>query len=346
MKGKEMMNYGLLKTLDRGGSARLLVGLCLAMIWSASMNAESPTVGYSQGRLKQAPAPVVRAAKKLTLHLPGKVPLTLVRIKAGSFQMGSPAEEGSRLDSRHRVVISDEFFLGRVEVTQGQWRAVMGSNPAHDYGVGDECPVYNVSWNDIAGPDGFLDKLNQYLESTEQGVTVSLPSEAQWEYACRAGTTTRWYFGDSLGEDDSEGDPLAGAMPGNRSDYMWFNANSNMPSGSSATSSGNPAGKIDPSRPQGPHPVGLKRPNAWGLYDMSGNVAEWCHDWFHDSYAEAPTDGAAWLNPAGRERVTRGGSWSSKYVFYTRSAHRFSAAPDGRFPYLGFRLAAVVGESE
>jgi formylglycine-generating enzyme required for sulfatase activity len=247
---------------------------------------------------------------------------------------------------RHTVAIDRAFYLGQMEVTQGQWRAVMKSNPAKDYGVSDELPIYNVSWSDIAGGDGFLDKLNTYLKSTEQGVTVCLPTEAQWEFACRAGTTTRWYFGDSLEGDDYGTDALAGAMPGNRSDYMWFNANSNVPSGSSATSSSNPSGKIDPNLRQGPQPVARLRPNGWGLYDMSGNVAEWCQDWYHDNYVGAPDDGSAWLKPVGTNRVTRGGAWSSKYVYYTRSAHRFHAAPEGRFPYLGFRLASFASGNQ
>ena len=186
----------------------------------------------------------------MTAMLPGNVPLELVRIPAGSFQMGSPDTERSRRGDEgpvHPVGIAYDFYLGKYEVTQAQWLAVMGSWPgdAPNYGVGDNYPAFYISWDNARN---FITALNTHITATGQGpATMRLPSEAEWEYAGRAGTQTRFYFGDSLGVGDTVEDD------GVRSLYMWYGGNNS---------------------PKGSKPVGCKLPNAFGLYDMSGNLCE------------------------------------------------------------------------
>ncbi len=223
-------------------------------------------------------------------------PLTgmeFVLIPGGSFMMGSPDNEEGRYDNegpQHRVTLKP-FYMMTTEVTQKMWVEVMGSNPS--YLKGDNLPVEKVSWNDC---QEFLKKLNQ----RDPGKGYRLPTESEWEYACRAGTTTRYYTGNS--EQD-----LARAG--------WYLGNSDLKT----------------------HPVGQKTPNAWGLYDMHGNIWEWCEDRYHDSYNGAPIDGSAWLTPAGSYRVLRGGCWGNVTEF-CRSAYRRSNTPDNRNHSSGFRV--------
>ena len=216
--------------------------------------------------------------------------ITFVWIPRGSFVMGST--EGFESEKPvHRVMLENGFWLGRFEVTQAQWRAVAGTNPSH-FTDGGNFPVEMVSWDDC---QDFIHKLNS------SGVGVfRLPSEAEWEYACRAGSTTEYYFGD----DES--------LLGN---YAWHGGN-----GKRMT-----------------HPVGEKMPNTWGLYDMLGNVFEWCQDSWHDSYTSAPADGSAWEVPRERSRVLRGGS-SSLPPGVCRSADREGLTPGYRHEFAGFRL--------
>ncbi len=249
-----------------------------------------------------------------TLLLPGDVPLELVRIPAGSFQMGSPDTEHNRYINEgpiHTVTIAYDFYMSKYEVTQQQWLAVMGSSPggyAWNYGQGDTYPAYYVSWDDA---QAFITALNTHITNTGQGpATVRLPSEAEWEYACRAGTQTRFYFGDLLSVgDECEDDGI-------RSQYMWYCGNDDS---------------------YGSKPVGGKLPNAFGLHDMSGNLLEWCQDWLHSSYTDAPADGSAWESPTDSGRVIRGGYWY-RYAQYCRSAFRYGIWPDDRYGSLGFRL--------
>ena len=252
-----------------------------------------------------------------TLWLPGEVPLILVKIPAGTFQMGSPDTERNREAGEgpvHGVTIGSEFYLGKYEITQAQWLALMESwpttAPPASLGAGDDYPAYYVSWEDARD---FVDALNAHIVATGQGpANVRLPSEAEWEYACRAGTQTRFFFGDSLAVDDGCEDD------GVRGTYMWFCPNSETPAGT--------------------RPVGTKLPNAFGLHDMSGNVYEWCEDDWHDTYAGAPTDGSPWVDePRNANRSYRGGRWYND-ARYCRSATRFPIGAGYRGE-IGFRIA-------
>ncbi len=244
-----------------------------------------------------------------TILLPGDVPLEMVRIPVGTFLMGRyPGEQDSRdsEDPRHEVTIGYDFWMGKYTVTKRQWTAVMRTNPwAGQIWVLDDpdSPAVYVSWNDA---QDFIAALNAHIVTTGQGVgNVRLPSEAEWEYACRAGTTTRFYWGD---------DPDYTQL----NDYAWHR--------------GNREGTYA-------HVVGQKLPNAWGFYDMSGNVWEWCEDNWHGNYNGAPADGSAWVDsPRGSNPLFRGGGWSTPSL--CRSAYRnFIDHPSATSYLSGFRLA-------
>ena len=214
-------------------------------------------------------------------------------IPAGSFMMGS--EEDSDEQPVHQVTITNSFYLGIYEVTQAQWVVVMGSNPS--YLTDDSRPVEQVSWYDV---QDFIAQLND-LEGTDK---YRLPTEAEWEYACRAGSTTAYCFGD----DESQ-----------LTQYAWYRRNAFAPT----------------------HPVGQKLPNAWGLYDMPGNVWEWCADWYGSNYYSS-SPGVDPQGPgSGSDRVMRGGSWLSG-AGACRSAYRYWNVPDYRDSSFGFRLARIT----
>ena len=225
---------------------------------------------------------------------------TLVSIPGGTFQMGSTLNPSEM--PIHEVTLPS-FEIGAYEVTQTQYLAVMGTNPSFwiSYPGSDNNPVETVSWYDARAFCTALSALT--------GRTFTLPSEAQWEYACRAGTTTLYSYGDS--------DALLG-------NYAWWWYNSDGTGG-----------------PYGTHPVGDKLPNNWGLYDMMGNVWEWCLDSWHTNYTGAPTDGSAWEPETGTYRIIRGGSWNNSTPEAFRSAFRNNYNPDGRNNNLGFRVLAV-----
>jgi len=245
-------------------------------------------------------------ANEETIMLPGNVPLEMVWIEPGTFMMGSkfsPQETASRFCGKaeffedehpqHKVRITQGFWMGKYEVTQAQWQTVMGNNPSRF--KGDRNPVESVSWNDC---QEFVIKLGQ-----KAGAAFRLPTEAEWEYACRAGSTTAYCFGDDASR---------------LGDYAWYDDNSGKQT----------------------HPVGQKKANAWGLYDMHGNVWEWCEDWYHaDFYSKSPERDP--LNTStGDNRVLRGGSW---YISagYCRSANRGRDCPTDTFSSLGFRVVCV-----
>ncbi len=219
----------------------------------------------------------------------------MVVIPAGSFAMGSNEDASER--PVHRVNVPS-FLIGKTEVTQGQWKAVMGSNPSLFSRCGEDCPVEQVSWNEA---QQFAQRLSQ-----KTGKQYRLPSEAEWEYAARAGTSTKWSFGDNESQ---------------LGDYAWFRDNSQSET----------------------QRVAQKRPNAFGLFDMHGNVWEWTQDCWHDNYTGALTDGRAWTTGcSGSFRVLRGGSWSGNPAIL-RSAVRGGNTPDDRSGLSGgLRLARTL----
>jgi len=250
--------------------------------------------------------------------------MKLVLIKPGTFMMGSPADEPGRFDreKRHKVTLTAGFYLQTTPVTQRQWQAVMGKNPSRFTGCGPNGPVENVNWMDARS---FIHKLNE-MEGTK---LYRLPTEAEWEYACRAGTTTTIYTGplEILGERNAPAlHPIA-----------WYGGNSGVDYDGGEKSSGWREKQFEYKR-AGTHPVGLKRPNAWGLYDMLGNVNEWCEDWGGE-YPDGPV-----VNPTGPTknrgdgRVFRGGSW-----YYAargcRAAYRKYYRRDIPGGHVGLRLA-------
>ena len=258
-------------------------------------------------------AEAVRATGTVkTLILPGGATMEMIYVAPGSFTMGSPETEEDRYgdETQHRVTLTKGFWLGKYPVTQLQWKSVMGSNPSYfqrsffskifrgDTGVVEfeQCPVESVSWNDC---QEFIRKVNAEAERQFDG-EARLPKEAEWEYACRAGSTGAF------------------AGTGNLDSMGWYWVNS--------------GGKT--------HPVVQKNPNAWGFYDMHGNVCEWCNDWYGSYPGGIVTDpaGAA----SGGFRVLRGGGWYG-YARDCRSANRFRYFPGFRDWNSGFRLARSAG---
>jgi formylglycine-generating enzyme required for sulfatase activity len=241
-------------------------------------------------------APVAPAASKSALKtFTNSLGMEFILIPAGSFMMGDVFDGAYDDESPvHRVKISRPFYLGKYAVTQEQWVAVTGKNPS----VIKERkhPVETVSWDEV---QTFIQRLNE-PEGTNR---YRLPTEAEWEYAVRAGTTSAYSFGDNANQLEH---------------YAWYEDNSNKQT----------------------HPVGQKQPNPWGLYDMHGNVWEWVQDWYGEYSQSAVTDPTG---PSGGDgRVLRGGSWSSN-ARYLRSANRSNYAPDNRYECLGFRLALSPG---
>jgi formylglycine-generating enzyme required for sulfatase activity len=238
--------------------------------------------------------------------------MKFVYVEAGSFIMGSPVNEAGREEdeTRHWVHISQGFYISATEVTQGQWKQIMGANPSAYPELGDNGPVDQVSWYDC---QEFIDRLNR----KENTSTYRLPTEAEWEYACRAGSTTAFAGGDIPEISCNIIDHLDAVA--------WYCGNSGFR----------------------PHPVGTRQPNAWGIYDMHGNVHEWCEDrcdWLNawsrrvhvitDTYRNNIADP---LSTAGERRVFRGGSWNQS-TQYARSADRGCFLPGLRRTDIGFRI--------
>ncbi|ASC69523.1 hypothetical protein XM38_004500 [Halomicronema hongdechloris C2206] len=241
------------------------------------------------------------------------IKLDLVHIPGGEFLMGSPAGEKGRSDDegpQHRVQVP-EFWMGKFPVTQAQYQAVMGENSSRFSENGSNRPVESVSWHDAVA---FCEKLSE-LTSRD----YRLPTEAEWEYACRAGTTTPFYFGPTITTE----------LANYRGTDLTYEGN---------TFPGNygqgPKGDFRQQTTE----VGSFPANAFGLYDMHGNVWEWCQDVWHSSYAGAPRDGSAWLEGGNQDlRLLRGGSWAFHPTF-CRAACRFLLLPDGRLDSRGFRV--------
>ena len=226
--------------------------------------------------------------------------MKFVYVEPGTYTMGSPKYERGRVGSerQHQVSLTNGFYIQTTEATQKQWQAVMGINPSYFKTGGDDYPVEHVSWNDT---QDFIDLLNK-----REGVhKYRLPTEAEWEYVARAGSTSRFSYGDS----DSQ-----------LSEYAWFEDFSENET----------------------HQVATKKPNDWGLYDTHGNVWEWCQDWFGDYPSEAVKNPKG--PSLGTERVVRGGSWNTPERF-CRTAFRYGITPGNRNGDMGFRLVMDAGKN-
>lgn len=208
-----------------------------------------------------------------------------------------PAVEGCNIIGNSRVCFT-AFGIGKFEVTQGQWKKVMGNNPSHFSRCGDNCPVENISWHDV---QQFIQKLN-----IQSGTNYRLPTEAEWEYACRAGGNHE-YCGSN-----------------NSNAVAWYGAYAAYGKGTSGKST---------------NPVGQKQANAWGIYDMSGNVWEWVYDWYGDSYPRGSKDPQG--PPTGTQRVMRGGSWYSNIAYLPVSFRQYEL-PSSRLNFIGVRLVVPV----
>lgn len=253
---------------------------------------EAPEARAAQDKIYQWEIVAEPEAGKTFKDCPGCP--EMVELPAGSFAMGSNNGEPDE-KPLHNVTIAQPFAIGKTEVTQKQWQAVMGNNPSYFTDCDDTCPVEQVSWNDV---QAFIKKLN-----ARTGRQYRLPSEAEWEYACRAGNQQEY-----CGSDTADS-------------VSWNSVNS---------------GRFLFNRP---HPVASKQANAFGLYDMSGNVWEWVEDNYHDNFNGAPEDGSAWMN--GSMHVLRGGSWGSDPKFGRAAARSKFSANYSHFGY-GFRLAQTL----
>ena len=243
-----------------------------------------------------------RPRETITVDLGGGVKMEFMSMPAGRFMMGAaPGEDGAYADEspQHAVIIDKDVWLGKYEVTQAQWQRVMGNNPSTFQEAGPSAPVDSVTWDDCIV---FFEKLNALLAANTNGPALKgfrLPTEAEWEYACRAGTTTRFSGGGNDGE---------------VTDFAWCAANSENTT----------------------HPAGQKKPNAWEFYDMQGNVWEWCSDWY-GAYTENSEKNPTG-QPHGASRVLRGGSWAG-YPLSTRSGRRFFSLPSVTTQEFGLRAA-------
>ncbi len=257
-------------------------------------------------------------------------------IPPGVFDMGSPEDEPGRYDDEgpvHPVTIAYGFWMFDTPCTQALWQAVTQTNPSEF--KSPMRPVETVDFEDVRT---FIDRLNRQIE----GLDLTLPSEAEWEYACRAGTTAATYAGPMriLGEANAPIlDPIA-----------WYRGNSGVDFDlENGWDSSAWAEKQYPHSVAGTQPVKLKRANPVGLYDTLGNVWEWCADTWHHDYSGAPADGSAWIDPAletGARRVVRGGSWNGGRARGVRAACRSRDGPADCLNDLGFRCARVQSASE
>ena len=267
----------------------ILVGSHKVEIKKDGYAPDSKTVSILEGQTATLSGELTTG--RITIPVKDGISIDMVRVEAGTFTMGATAEmKDPYIDEKptHQVTLTNDYYIGKNEVTQALWQAVMGNNPS--WFKGDNLPVEQVSWDDC---QDFLSKLNLIT-----GKTFRLPTEAEWEYAARGGNKSRGY-------------QYSGSN--NISDVAWYTANSGRKT----------------------HAVGTKQPNELGIYDMSGNVWEWCQDWkgFYSSFSQVNPTGA----DSGSDRVYRGGSWSY-FASLCRSSCRNSYSPDGRYSSLGLRL--------
>ena len=282
-----------------------------ALVWFTSSLFKNPEV-YPSGRSTDA---VVLDS----LPDDPTVGMEFAVIPSGNYLMGSPASESGRDadESQHRVYI-DSFELMTTEITQDMWEFVMDldirdqrryANPSWSLaGEGANYPVYYVNWHEC---QEFITRLNE-LDSENN---YRLPTEAEWEYAYRAGTTARYYWGHSDSESEMK-------------QHCWYENNADQEEWTSPHASRS-----------GTQPVGTKSPNSWGLFDMSGNVYEWCEDVYAGDYSQCPVNGTAYTG-SGTQRINRGGGWISRTKF-CRSSFRNSDTPDFRSNCIGFRIVRI-----
>ena len=284
----------------RGGSRNYTAPYCR----SASRDGDTPT-GSNFGIGFRVALTTVPVSKDMTIPLAENVNLKLIWINPGTFKMGSPKDELGRENNEtlHQVTLTKGYWLGRYEVTQAQYEAVTGKNLSNWKGA--DLPVECVSWNDATEFCNKLTEIEKVAGRLPEGYEYTLPTEAQWEYACRAGTTTALNNGKNLSSEWEcpEMDEVG-----------WYRYNSFSKT----------------------HPVGQKMPNAWGLYDMHGNVWEWCLDCYGDYPTSSVTDPKG--PSTGSYRVIRGGGWDI-YAPYCRSAYRINYDPSNGRSYVGFRVA-------
>ncbi|MFM8771882.1 MAG: bifunctional serine/threonine-protein kinase/formylglycine-generating enzyme family protein, partial [Candidatus Kapaibacterium sp.] len=262
-----------------------------------ALNPKNEKIGSLVKQSEQIAEPLLREGVLALPPIRNSIGIELKLLPAGTFTMGQAG--GDSDETPHRVTLTQPFYIGVYEVTNAQWKRVMGSVPSN--WKDDDRPVEQVSWDDAVE---FCKKLSELPEERRAGRVYRLPTEAEWEYACRAGSTTQYSFGD----DESQ-----------LGEHGWFEDNS--------------GGQT--------HPVGQKRPNDWGLYDMHGNVWEWCSDWYGDYPKGAVTDPQGPASASGR--VARGGSWG-RTAWFCRSASRYGLVQSNR--YLGFRLALSSSGAE
>jgi formylglycine-generating enzyme required for sulfatase activity len=272
-----------------------IAGFALAVFLEKLKPQPAPIIIAESPPVPEPPRdPIKRGDKAFRDDLGNGVHMEMVRIPSGRFALGSPTNETGRRDNESPMseVNIPAFYMAKFVVTQEQWVAIMGSNLAI-FRENLQAPVENISWLEAQEFCRKLAAKTQHL--------YRLPSESEWEYACRAGTNTAYHFGDS---------------PTQLADYAWFADNSNKRS----------------------HPVGAKVPNPWGLYEMHGGVWEWCEDIWHDNFNGAPADGSVWVNDGyTSRRVRKGGSWSNEAKL-CRSASREWHWQSDRYNDISFRV--------
>jgi formylglycine-generating enzyme required for sulfatase activity len=278
---------------------------------SVFTNYRSSSIGF---RVALAPIRSIDLTN-FTVTLPDDVSLEMVGIEPGTFIMGSPENELGRNsnETQHEVTLTKGYWMGKYEVTQAQYEAIMKVNPSHFVYRGANRPVECVSWDDAMEFCAKLTAREKAAGRLPQGYEYTLPTEAQWEYACRAGTTTALNNGKNLSRKD--------ACP-EMDEVGWYLLNSDE---------------------EETYPVGRKRANFWGLYDMHGNVWEWCLDWYGTYPSSSVTDPTG--PNTGSSRVMRGGGWDF-YARYNRSAYRDSYSPNGDSYSIGFRVALASVRSK